>query len=51
MKTVLAALAPVERFPGEVRGLLTNISNNAPAFQQAAQNLPPVTAKNTGGQS
>jgi sulfhydrogenase subunit delta len=51
MKTVLATLAPVERFPGEVRGLLTNISNNAPAFRQAAASLPPSPAQTTGGQS
>ncbi len=51
MKTVLATLAPVERFPGEVRGLLTNISNNAPAFRQAAESLPPAPIQTTGGQS
>jgi sulfhydrogenase subunit delta len=48
MKTVLAALAPVERYPGEVRFLLTNISNNAPAFRQAAETLQPPT-RTTGG--
>jgi coenzyme F420-reducing hydrogenase gamma subunit len=51
MKTVLATLAPVERFPGEVRGLLTNISNNAPAFRQAAESLPDPAAQTTGGHS
>jgi sulfhydrogenase subunit delta len=51
MKTVLATLAPVERFPGEVRGLLTNISNNAPAFRQAAESLPNPAAHTTGGHS
>jgi coenzyme F420-reducing hydrogenase gamma subunit len=39
MKTIIAALLPVERYPGEVRGLLTNISNYAPAFRQAAEML------------
>jgi len=51
IKTVLATLAPVERFPGEVRGLLTNISNNAPAFRQAAESLPREPIHTTGGQS
>lgn len=51
IKTVLATLAPVERFPGEVRGLLTNISNNAPAFRQAAESLPREPIQTTGGQS
>jgi coenzyme F420-reducing hydrogenase gamma subunit len=50
MKTVLAALAPVERYPGEVRFLLTNISNNAPAFRQAAETLQPPK-QTTGGHS
>ena len=50
MKTVLAALAPVERYPGEVRFLLTNISNNAPAFRQAAETLPKPT-QTIGGHS
>jgi hypothetical protein len=47
MKTVLAALAPVERYPGEVRGFGTIISNNAPAFRQAAESLP-TPAPTTG---
>jgi sulfhydrogenase subunit delta len=50
IKTVLAALAPFERYPGEVKGLLTNISNNAPAFRQAAQTLPMTPTQTTGGQ-
>ncbi len=50
MKTVLAALAPVERYPGEVRFLLTNISNNAPAFRAAAETLPKPT-QTIGGHS
>jgi sulfhydrogenase subunit delta len=50
MKTVLAALAPVERYPGEVHFLLTNISNNAPAFRQAAETLQPPT-QTSGGHS
>ncbi len=51
MKTVLATLALVERFPGEVRGLLTNISNNALAFRQAADSLPRASTQPKGGQS
>jgi sulfhydrogenase subunit delta len=51
MKTVLATLAPIERFPGEVRGLLMNISNNAPAFRQAAESLASAPIRPTGGQS
>jgi coenzyme F420-reducing hydrogenase gamma subunit len=39
MKTVIAALLPVERHPGEVRGLFSNISNYAPAFRAAAETL------------
>jgi coenzyme F420-reducing hydrogenase gamma subunit len=50
MTTVLAALDPFERYPGEVRGLLTNISNNAPAFRQAAQTLAATPTLTTGGQ-
>jgi coenzyme F420-reducing hydrogenase gamma subunit len=50
MTTVLAALNPFERYPGEVRGLLTNISNNAPAFRQAAQTLAATPTQTTGGQ-
>lgn len=37
MKTVVSALLPVERYPGEVKGLFTNISNYAPAFRQAVE--------------
>jgi len=50
MKTVLAAMNLIERYPGEVRGLLTNISNNAPAFRQAAEMLAATPAQITGGQ-
>jgi hypothetical protein len=50
MKTVIAALNPFERYPGEVRGLLTNISNNAPAFRQAAEMLEATPTQTTGGQ-
>jgi coenzyme F420-reducing hydrogenase gamma subunit len=50
INTVLAALEPFERYPGEVRGLLTNISNNAPAFRQAAQMLPATPTQTSGGQ-
>jgi coenzyme F420-reducing hydrogenase gamma subunit len=50
IKTVLAALDPFERYPGEVRGLLTNISNNAPAFRQAAEMLEAAPTQTTGGQ-
>lgn len=49
MKTVLAALTPVERYAGEVRDLLTNISNYAPAFRQAAGMLPARSDQTPGG--
>jgi coenzyme F420-reducing hydrogenase gamma subunit len=49
-RTVVAALTPFERYPGEIKGLLTNISNNAPAFRQAAELLPDPSAQTTGGQ-
>lgn len=39
MKTVITALLPVERHPGEVKGLFSNISNYAPAFRTAAEML------------
>lgn len=39
MKTIVASMKFVERHPGEVKGLLTNISNYAPAFRQAADSL------------
>jgi coenzyme F420-reducing hydrogenase gamma subunit len=39
VRTVIQALLPAERYPGEVRGLFTNISNYAPAFRQAAELL------------
>jgi sulfhydrogenase subunit delta len=50
IQTVLAALKPFERYPGEVKGLLTNISNNAPTFRQAAQEMPVTPTQTTGGQ-
>jgi sulfhydrogenase subunit delta len=50
MKTVLVAMNYVERYPGEVRGLLTNISNNAPAFRHAAEMLSATPTQTTGGQ-
>lgn len=50
MTTVLATLDPFERYPGEVRGLLTNISNNAPAFRQAAQTLAATPIQTIGDQ-
>ncbi len=50
MKTVLASMKYVERYPGEVRGLLTNISNNAPPFRQAALILPDNPNRAAGGQ-
>jgi sulfhydrogenase subunit delta len=43
MKTVVASMNLVERYPGEVKSLLTHISNYAPAFRQAAE-LPGVSA-------
>jgi sulfhydrogenase subunit delta len=48
LKTVVAAMNYVERRPGEVKGLLTHISNYAPAFKQAAE-LPGVTPIQTRG--
>ena len=50
MKTVLTSMNYVERYPGEVRGLLTNISNNAPAFRQAIPLTSEVPSVTTGGQ-
>jgi coenzyme F420-reducing hydrogenase gamma subunit len=50
MKTVLATLKPVERYPGEVRGLLTHISNYAPAFRQSAETLIAQSNQTTGEQ-
>ena len=49
MKTVVTAMNFVERYPGEVRGLLTNISNYAPGFKQAAE-LPGVTPVQARGE-
>jgi sulfhydrogenase subunit delta len=48
MVTVLASMSFVERYPGEVKSLLTNISNNAPAFLQAVE-LPGITSFQNGG--
>jgi sulfhydrogenase subunit delta len=39
VKTVVQALQPIERYPGEARGLFSNISNYAPAFRLAAEKL------------
>jgi hypothetical protein len=50
MKTVVSAMSFVERYPGEVRGLLTHISNYAPAFRQAAEILVATSTQKTGGQ-
>jgi hypothetical protein len=49
MKTILAAMNNVERYPGEVKGLLTNISNYAPGFRQAAE-LPNITSIQARGE-
>ena len=49
IKTVVNALIPVERYPGEVRGLFTNISNSAPQFRQAAEMLAPAYNPTEGG--
>jgi sulfhydrogenase subunit delta len=49
MKTILTAMNFVERHRGEVKGLLTNISNYAPAFHQAAE-LPGVTSFQNGAE-
>jgi hypothetical protein len=48
MKTVIAALLPVERYPGEVKGLFSNISNYAPAFRLAAELLATQPNQTTG---
>ncbi len=47
MTTIVTAMNFVERHPGEVKGLLTNISNYAPAFRQAAElpGLTPIQAR------
>jgi hypothetical protein len=50
MNAVLTSMGYVERYPGEIKGLLTNISNNAPAFRQAAELLPTTPSRTTGGQ-
>jgi coenzyme F420-reducing hydrogenase gamma subunit len=48
VKTVIAALLPVERYPGEVRSLFANISNYAPAFRTAAELLSATPTQITG---
>src|SRR4030043_196212 len=48
MKSVLATPAPVERYPGEVRSLFSNISNYAPAFRLAAETLVTQSNQITG---
>lgn len=50
IKTVVNALRPVERHPGEVKALFMNISNNAPAFRQAAEILSGAPNPGEGGQ-
>ena len=48
MKTIIAALLPVERYPGEVWGLFSNVSNYAPAFRLAAEMLATQPNQTTG---
>jgi coenzyme F420-reducing hydrogenase gamma subunit len=48
MKTVVAALLPIERYPGEVRSLFSNISNYAPAFRMAAELLATQPTQSKG---
>ncbi len=50
MQTVVASMTAVERHSGEVRGLLTHISNYAPAFRQAAETLAAKSGEVPGGQ-
>jgi coenzyme F420-reducing hydrogenase gamma subunit len=50
IKSVIAALHPFERYPGEVMHLFNNISNYAPAFRQAAETLASQLTQTTGGQ-
>ena len=50
MNTVLGAMRPVERYPGEVLLLLSHVSNYAPAFRQAAETLAPQSSQAKGGQ-
>lgn len=50
IKTVVNTLLPVERYPGEVRGLFTHISNSAPPFRQAADMLASTSNRSDGGQ-
>ena len=48
VKAVIGAMLPVERFPGEVRNLFSNISNYAPAFRMAAELLDSQPNQTTG---
>ncbi len=50
LKAVISAMNLVERYPGEVKGLFTNISNNAPPFSQVASTLPGYKDQAAGGQ-
>ena len=50
IKTVVNTLLPVERHPGEIRGLFTHISNSAPPFRQAADMLESASNPSDGGQ-
>lgn len=48
IKTIVTAMNYIERYPGEVRGLLTHISNNSPEFRQAAE-MPGITSFQSRG--
>jgi hypothetical protein len=48
MNTVVRSMNFVERYPAEVRGLLTHISNYAPAFHHIAE-TPQVTRNQARG--
>jgi coenzyme F420-reducing hydrogenase gamma subunit len=50
MQSVTTSMSFIERHPGEVRSLLSNISNNAPAFRQAAELMPLAPSETRGGQ-
>ena len=49
VNTEVKAMNPIQRYPAEVRGLLTHISNNAPTFRQAAEIIA-TTNQNPGEQ-
>ena len=49
IKTVVNALLPVERYPGEIRGLFTHISNSATPFRQAVEMLAETSNLTEGG--